>query len=90
MKNNLGSSFLFVLALGGLAWSVEGHPPGGAPWSVFAEDPATTIKKAQFLAGEYVWPGLLACFAISLFVFTARSSGGRGGASKGQGGMLTA
>ncbi len=67
MKNNLGSSLLFILALGGLAWSVAEHPPGGAPWTVFTTDPATTIRKAQFLLGEYGWPGLLACVAISLF-----------------------
>jgi hypothetical protein len=74
MKNNLGSSFLFVLALGGLAWSVLEHPPGGAPWAVFTADPATTIKKAQFLVGEYVRPGLLACVAIALFQLQFRLS----------------
>jgi hypothetical protein len=67
MKNNLGSSLLFVLALGGLAWSVLEHPPGGAPWAVFTADPATPLRKARFLVGEYGWPGLLACTAISLF-----------------------
>jgi hypothetical protein len=67
MKNNLGSTLLFVLSLGGLVVAIAGNPPSGAPWAMFAADPATLVQKAAALVALYVWPGLLACLAISMF-----------------------
>jgi hypothetical protein len=67
MKKSIGSSLLFAFALSGLALSIFSHPPSGAPWAVFAAEPATFLRKAQFLVTTYLWPGLLACFAISMF-----------------------
>jgi hypothetical protein len=72
MKNNLGSSFLFLLALGGLAAAIALHPPSGAPWVLFADDPAPLLQKLSALNGLYVWPGILAWFSISLFQFQFR------------------
>jgi hypothetical protein len=72
MKTNIGSSLLFLLALAGLAVSIVSNPPGDAPWAIFAGDPATLFRKAQFVVETYVWPGVLACFAISMFQLQSR------------------
>jgi len=77
MKNNLGSSFLLMLALGALGYSIAENPPGGARWGMFVEEPVTLFRKFIFLAVTYVWPGVLSCFAVSLFQlqFRLASSG---------------
>ena len=67
MKNKLWSSLLLFAAFAGLAWSIASTPPSGAPWAMFAADPATLRQKLSALAGLYLWPGVLACFAISMF-----------------------
>jgi hypothetical protein len=74
MKNNLGSSLLLLLVLGAIGVSIAEHPPGGVRWAIFAEEPATFLQKCSALAALYVWPGVLSCFAISMFQLQARIS----------------
>lgn len=75
MKKNIGSTLLLLVALGGLAWSIYNTPPGGAPWSVFAGEPASVGRKISFLMATYLWPGFMACCAISIFQLQFRLAG---------------
>jgi len=74
MKNKLASSLIFALTLGVIGYSVSLHPPGGASWTLFAEESAPWFHKLAFLAQVYLWPTLLSFSAIVLFQMQFRLS----------------
>jgi hypothetical protein len=74
MKNNSSSSLFFFASLVGLAWSIAATPPSGAPWAIFAADPATLYQKFSVLGGLYLWPAVVACFGIILVQLQFRLS----------------
>jgi hypothetical protein len=72
MKNSLGSTLLFVVALSALGISIAANPPGGVRWGVFIEETASWMQKGSFLISNYILPGALSCFAISMFQLQSR------------------